>query len=46
MPPQQSHGLLNRLDQLLGFGTHDPTIDLKARGDPRERRLGGAKFAI
>jgi hypothetical protein len=25
MPPQQSHGLLDRLDQLFGFGAHDPT---------------------
>jgi hypothetical protein len=25
MPPQQSHGLLDRFDQLFGFCAHDPT---------------------
>ena len=27
MPPQQSHGLLDRFDQLFGFSAHDPTDD-------------------
>jgi hypothetical protein len=26
MPPQQSHGLLDRLDQLFGFGAHRQRI--------------------
>jgi hypothetical protein len=25
MPPQQSYGLLDRFNQLFGFGAHDPT---------------------
>jgi len=29
MPPQQSHGLLDRFDQLFGFGAHDPTNEIK-----------------
>ena len=29
MPPQQSHGLLDRFDQLFGFSAHDPTIEIK-----------------
>jgi hypothetical protein len=29
MPPQQSQGLLDGFDQLLGFGAHD---DLDSRG--------------
>jgi hypothetical protein len=30
MPPQQSHGLLDRFDQLLGFGAHKGTLDSAA----------------
>ena len=29
MPPQQSRGLLDRFDQLFGFGAHDPTNEIK-----------------
>ena len=29
MPPQQSHGLLDRFDQLFGFSAHDPTDEIK-----------------
>ena len=29
MPPQQAHGLLDRFDQLFGFGAHDPTNEIK-----------------
>jgi len=26
MPPQQSHGLLDRFDELFGFGAHQRTL--------------------
>jgi len=26
MPPQQSHGLLDRLDERFGFGAHDVSV--------------------
>jgi hypothetical protein len=29
MPPQQSHGLLDRFDQLFSFGAHDSTNESK-----------------
>jgi hypothetical protein len=29
MPPQQSHGLLDRFDQLFGFSAHDPTDEIR-----------------
>jgi len=28
MPPQQSHGLLDRFDELFGFGAHEVTLIL------------------
>jgi hypothetical protein len=30
MPPQQSHGLLDRFDQLLGFGAHELNLTLES----------------
>jgi hypothetical protein len=32
MPPQQSHGLLDRFGQLFGFGAHEKTLGLQALG--------------
>jgi hypothetical protein len=32
MPPQQSHGLLDRFGQLFGFGAHEKTLRLQALG--------------
>jgi hypothetical protein len=29
MPPQQAHGLLDRLDQLFSFGAHDSTNEIR-----------------
>jgi hypothetical protein len=30
MPPQQSHGLLDRFNQLFGFGAHEVTLILES----------------
>jgi predicted oxidoreductase len=50
MPPQQSHGLLDRFDQLFGFGAHDSIHGFKgemlardtvARGRESSSRIDG-----
>src|SRR5208337_1730846 len=38
MPPQQSHGLLDRFDELLGFGAHGVGISWRRR-DSRDGEL-------
>jgi len=44
MPPQQAHGLLDRFDELLGFGAHGGWISRNrrrdSRGVERGRKLG------
>ena len=45
MPPQQSHGLLDRFDQLFGFGAHDPTNEFKGARSPSETAPSDATAA-
>jgi hypothetical protein len=50
MPPQQSHGLLDRFDELFGFGAHDLNLTLESArklvreaGDVNVRRSGACR---